>query len=183
MKSLTEAQKELSVSLSSFSIADMGFDPYLSVESPFDAKKILTSGELASEVAKVMRWRDFTPAPVVSGGTVPTYTLSYFSKYTVINDTCKYNLYWDNTVGGTAGAGTNDLCFHLPVQPNSRWYSMALGEGNYYNSDVDGGQIWVKFNSTTKLFYFEDAWGTHLTGDNQNNADRTIMITGSFEVV
>lgn len=120
----------------------------------------------------------------VSAGTAPIYTTLDFVRYKLSLDG-SIEVYFDfqNTAGGTAGAGANNLIMALPMTVNSfTTYSSAYLK-NTGVIDTLGFSGAVK-NTNQLLFFYQSTISTVvtlLTGAGQNNVNRTI--TGTIRYI
>jgi hypothetical protein len=72
----------------------------------------------AVSVGTLTPWTAFTPViAVAGGGTVPTYTAKFINRYFRIGNTVWGYCMWDNSAGGTPGAGAGAMTITLPVAP------------------------------------------------------------------
>ena len=133
------------------------------------------------------RWLDWTPIITVSGGTAPTYTATFSSRYKVSYDDCFLEIIWSNTSGGTAGAGTSTMFITTPFSANNFIANRTpIGVGQVF----DNGQIevsaWARFSTATQfLFTYTSTVPTaqfNITGNDQSEASRFICVNGSYQI-
>jgi len=123
-------------------------------------------------------WEDFTPAIAVSGGTAPTYTATFTSKYMQLGKLVWVMIDWRNASGGTAGDGTGQITFTPPVPAAN--VGMRIPAGISLNSTADEKRVVVSINSAS-VFALNEAIANNLTGAEQNNAVRYIQLNFFYE--
>ena len=124
-------------------------------------------------------WLDWTPTLTVSGGTAPTYTGAFINRYCQVGKLVVVTGQWYNTTGGTAGAGASEILVTLPVAPKAT-YDVYTGSAGYGNGGVYAIGAITLFASTSKFSITKSGW-LYLTGDEQNNAERDVFFTFTYE--
>jgi hypothetical protein len=124
-------------------------------------------------------WTSWTPTITVSGGTAPNYGGSFTNYYIQIGKLVFAYCYWTNSSGGTAGSGTNNIVFTLPVNSNNT--SVAIGHGYAYESGGTIGSVTVVNDAAGTASFRLDASGAGLAGNDQSSTSRTIRITLMYE--
>jgi len=123
-------------------------------------------------------WSDFTPAIAVSGGTPPTYTLAFTSRYKQVGKTVYVNIDWRNTSGGTPGAGANQITFSAPVAAANVGTQILAGVS--INAVTTEKRLNVAINSSIVFGLYEVVLNAFI-GDEQNNAVRSVQLNFSYE--
>lgn len=128
-------------------------------------------------------WAATTCTVTVSGGTAPSYSTN-FIRTTVIGKTVIATWLLSNTSGGTAGAGTEPLFVSLP---HNSYSGTRIGHGSVYNggtaivgaSTVVNVELVGSANGSTAYLTCD---GNNILGNNQNNANRYIYLTATYEM-
>lgn len=136
------------------------------------------------------QWTDFVSTITVSGGTAPTYTGNFISRYRQVGKQVDVQLWWTNTAGGTAGAGGNPIIFTLPVtalHDGTGTSTLTWGMAQVYNGAATAAWLAAVCgaSTTTAQLVIADAGDStyaNLAGGNQNNAARAISAHFSYEV-
>ena len=125
-------------------------------------------------------WTDYTPTISVSGGTAPTYTANFKSRYTQIGKLVTVMLFWTNSSGGTAGAGANPILITTPV-------NIAVSDGRIMGSGASyesGGTIVpvlaLNYTATTFGMAVSSTFAP-ITGNDQSSVARQINLILSYE--
>ena len=127
---------------------------------------------------------NFSTTRAVSGGTVPTYTAADFNIFWMVGGMVHGHLSWNNTAGGTAGAGTNALTFTLPVTANALTYQVGrtvLGAAQVYESAGTIGAAYVAYNTTTTAKFQLNTSVANIVGNDQSSTDRFISATYCYK--
>lgn len=145
------------------------------------ATSLIATGDIATTA-----WTDFNPNIAVSGGTVPTFTGYFSSRYRVVGKVVQWQISWINTVGGTAGSGANPIIFTLPVAvsanvPVTPTHSTCIGNG-YVNSEIAVGISVMALTTTTAQFWNMASVDAPVSGNNVNNVTRQISAQGFYEI-
>jgi hypothetical protein len=137
-------------------------------------------------------WTSWTPVLSVSGGTAPTYTRKFISRYKRFGKTIHWWIFWENTSGGTAGAGVNTLNFTLPVSYSVNYVSDNLGNigrsflGRGYSFEEAGTITWVEvqtaIDDVTRAGFCIVPGASRIVGNDQSSTKRTIIAWGQYEV-
>ncbi len=154
-------------------------------------KEILSSSDLNTYVSDNITaldagtntgtaWADFTPSIAVSGGTAPTYTLKFVSRYKQIGKLVFVIIDWRNTSGGTAGAGTAQITFTPPVNASASTIGNIIAAGYAINSTATEYRIGVIINSSNSFGLYE-ATLNNFTGAEQNAAIRAVTLSFCYE--
>lgn len=133
-------------------------------------------------------WANFTPTVTLVGGagnTVPVYTTNV-GRWCQIGKTVFIRVYLTGD-GGAEGAGTGVVTIALPVAVGAS--APALTSDQARGVGVNNATVYMltgSFNAsatTVGLSYWSSVSGiSSFTGDAQNNATRTVIIGGSYEV-
>lgn len=124
-------------------------------------------------------WRNYTPTLSVSGGTAPTYTGLFVTRYCRVGKLVTVYGNWYNASGGIAGAGGNPLLTSLPIAAATNALDVQIGTGAASLGaaySVIGVYLW---DSTHFSFTTLD-WG-NVTGSDQNAIDRLLNFTMMYE--
>lgn len=153
----------------------------------------LTAGAISSiYVSKIENplgfpgYFNFNPSRAVSGGTAPTYTAIDISHFRVSGSIVEGNISWVNLAGGTAGAGTGNLTFNLPVSCKSADFSgdrNHLGNGNVFESagTICGANI-VGNVSAAVAEFLNVGSGAAILGNDQSSTNRFINATFRYRI-
>lgn len=131
---------------------------------------------------------NFSPTRSVSGGTVPTYTATDFNQYKIVGDRCIFRGVWDNSSGGTAGAGANNLLSTLPFGVSSSYFvgggdRNILGYGQSYESAGTLVAVLIKNDSSSSSIRFMNGTGSvSISGNDQSSTIRYIAFQGEFPI-
>jgi hypothetical protein len=128
-------------------------------------------------------WSPSTCTLTVAAGTAPSYSTNAW-RTTVIGKTVIASLALSNTSGGTAGNGNNPLFVSLPYAAKS---SMRIGHGAVYNGGtaIMGTRVICNFEvvaasgTSTAYLAVDDS---NITATHQNNANRYIYLTVTYEI-
>ena len=123
-------------------------------------------------------WLDWTPTLTVDGGTAPTYS-EFVNRYCMVGKMVTVYLLWQNSTGGTAGAGTNDLKFTLPLTAADSYY--FTGSGLIYQVGGLNTGVLIYMNSTTQAVFSQITVWSHIVGNDQSNANRYLSATFTYE--
>ena len=126
-------------------------------------------------------WTDWTPTLTVSGGTAPTYTV-FINKYTKIGDTVTCILAWSNSSGGTAGNGTNNLNFTLPIPASADINDAGTGIAQIYEESGTNTIAMVDVTTTTAYFLALPA-SVGIKGNDQSSTVRTIRASFTYKAI
>jgi hypothetical protein len=125
------------------------------------------------------QWFNYTPTLSVSGGTAPTYTRCFINRYCQVGKLVTVTGQWGNVEGGTAGAGAEPILITLPVPPKNN-DDVHAGSAGYNNGSTwSMGGIYL-VASASKFVITELDWD-FLTGAEQNNVDRSVSFTFTYE--
>lgn len=132
------------------------------------------------------RWMAHSALVTVSGGTAPTYTSSFLNRFLIRKKTCRYDAYWYNVVGGTAGAGGSAIVVNLPSIIGSSNSSAngikSIGFGHSFESA--GTQVFfsVTDNTTNNSVNFTTSGFGSSTGNDQSSTQRMISFIAEWEI-
>lgn len=124
-------------------------------------------------------WFNYTPTLAVYGGTAPTFTDTFDSRFSMIGKLVNIQSNWRNASGGTAGSGTSDLTASLPVNPAKNNY-VTTGTGTIYSSTL-GTSVIVQINPQNTVHFSKVATIVHLSGDDFSSALRELTFTIAYE--
>lgn len=132
-------------------------------------------------------WAGWTPTISVAGGTAPTYTSVFTSRYRQVGKLVYWYIIWNNASGGTAGAGTEPLLFSLPVNPSTNVSKTdttvggVIGWGYSEEGAGTAGTFYVERYTTTQGgFRLYNA--NRIIGNDQSSAARYIIASGFYEI-
>jgi hypothetical protein len=125
-------------------------------------------------------WTTWTPILTVSGGTAPTYTGNFVSRYCQVGKIVFCEIVWTNDSSGTASSGTSPIIATLPVTAANVTGDPTGGGGFFYNSTTIAS-VSIAIVSTGSFTVVRTDTVTTLTGDLQNNAIRYIKATWFYE--
>lgn len=142
-------------------------------------EKLLVGDGANTQSVKLGAWTTFTPTLTVTGGTAPSYT-TFKNYYTQVGKLVTVWFQWSNTSGGTAGSGTNPIYATLPVTRSANYDAGAIfGTVQVFNSGGIGGIYLVLLISANNI-QFSNV-GAYVLGNDQNNANRNIEGTFTYE--
>lgn len=127
----------------------------------------------------------YNPVLSASAGTIPTFTTN-FGNYTRIGDTVFFNVRFDNTTGGTAGNGANQLSVSLPFTTGATQLSVRIPIGTSLNgagADIIFGTI---SPSSSTMLLWKQTTGPNVGIFNENdlgNANiRQLTVSARFRL-
>jgi hypothetical protein len=129
-------------------------------------------------------WTAWTPTITVAGGTSPTYTGKFQSRYTQIGKTVYYQCYWSNAAGGVAGAGGGTIVFNPPVNANFVGTTyVTSGWGYLVEQGGTECSIIVGTTAANEFYFLNPASGVAITGADQSSTVRSVRFSGFYESV
>jgi len=129
----------------------------------------------------------YTPVLSASGGTIPTFTATPLTGgYFKIGRLVTVRITASNTVGGTLGAGAQQLSVSLPLPIAANALSSRVPAGSYRNGTEAGLSLAEGVaGSSTALLFQQSVSGakvvqTPLTNADFNNVTRTIAFSITY---
>lgn len=128
-------------------------------------------------LASLFGWQSYTPTITVSGGTAPTYTERFVSRYLKIGNLVVVYGAWENSAGGTAGSGTGIMKITLPFLPATE--DVQVGVAGLENGATLLGNLGVYLYDT--YFTITKSDWSELIGNDQNSVTRRLTFTFVYE--
>jgi hypothetical protein len=145
-----------------------------------------TASNLIQRPIYETRWLTWEPALSVSGGTAPTYTAVFISRYRIYSSNVEFSLNWQNAAGGTAGAGANSIISMLPFSILAGNFTSVLSTfGVGWSYESAGTKAILNFQSGTAanlMGFFIATTVLRLTGAEQSDTVRYIFGNGNYEI-
>ena len=126
-------------------------------------------------------WTAWNPTLAVSGGTPPTYTSRFVSRYCRLGDNIFAMIDWANTTGGTAGAGANAITVTYPGSLTPANVSGTIGTGKYIETGAADG-LTASYNSASTFLMALNSSSVNLIGTDQSTDVRAIRLILMYEV-
>ena len=103
----------------------------------------------------------FVPAITSGGGTLPTFTVK-LGNYVQVGALLFVQVDMDNTAGGTAGVGANQISFTLPIAASAGQLDALLPAGSHNNGGTED-QLFISIgpSAASGLLWDADVVGTN----------------------
>lgn len=138
-------------------------------------------GGMVMQPTRETDWLSITPTLAVSAGTAPTYTATFNTFYKLDYRTAFVQFNWNNTAGGTAGAGANPLTAQLPF-PITTTVNDVFGLGSESETAGTIGFVMIQQVTNTSTIRFITSSGNIIVGDDQSSTARNIRGQFSYYI-
>lgn len=142
-----------------------------------------TAANLIQRPIYTTRELDYVSVLSVAAGTSPTYTTQFVNKYRVSMDAIWVFNQWNNTAGGTAGAGTGVLYSTFPFSVSNYVANRSPVGSGWSHEGAGGTESVVTTVAGSAANNFNMYYGGNaILGNDQSSADRSISVTHSFKI-
>ena len=128
------------------------------------------------------RWMDWTPTITVPAGTSPTYTANFINKYRIAGSKIDIVTTWNNSSGGTAGAGTNRIQFTTPFTNINQVNDRSMPWSGWAQESGGTACALIGFETTARTVDLYTATAVSFVGNDQSSGSRSIAGVGFYEI-